>query len=989
MNFQHILGLIALATTLSLQASAQEPLTREQIMAMSMDELSELPIDELMQAVETLGVSSVDELFELIMNKNVSSASKSDETAFTSPLSTSVITRDEMRTYGVTTIEEAFRLLPGMIVTEKSNGVYDVVMRGLNNIPDNNMLLYQENTNILLMIDGRVANDFVAGCIDFARLPIDIEDVERIEVVRGAAGALYGANACQGVINIITEKPDAAAHKASGYATGGTHDTYTVNVGWRFPFKSHKVALGATINFQHRSRGTEKFYVIPASGVNLDNSGRIDATDIKQQQTVSQAQLTSYYLTGQLTDISRGGWYSVDQLDNIKQLYPADSTKHTYYIFDGLEPQTPADKMLSEPKLAKRMEGYNIYLTVAPSAKVRFDLTGGLQRSKTVATPVGDDYFSFNYRKSTTFYANLNASIYGLTFLGNYMGGTVNYAMGVPGFKELVGNLRLSAEYDIKAGPLGIRPGFAFQRIAGQDYTPVYNDESVAVGTNRTNFDWHNLEPGDTDYDHQVKERLHGFFNDDTKTLTFEPSLRLDYKHKGFRAIAAWRGSQIKCDDHKLDFQNAWQASVSQQIGDRNFLRVVYGHSHRGPISVQTGSNFTWSRTNLVKPDIIKFTKNDNPDMMKIDNIELGYRTRPVDRLLIDAEVFFSMSKDYGALMAHEAYVYDPTTDQEVQDLGDVLTKMDFSGQGGTVTEQSIAAAFAAGRKFINRLHGCEAEALLKYKTLPFKVKQFGVTLNVDWIIHPKLIAKINMNFQTTTVDNYYTYRQTEMLSNLVNTTQNQFLETFMIAMGIANSDATPEKNALTLARLAQQYTAEGQDVKDIKGNLILGEDGQPLKGKCTADEETGGKRLYTVYADDMQSQVNEAGLHYTHDGVKHKATPNFYGTVGLMYRPWEKINMSAFVNWIGKREIITKYSDFAASPTVNGVTDYTAQRERTSTNEDIKAKATVNFKIGYQPIEGCEIFFNAHNLFNNKAREFVYCDETPGIYSVGVNFGF
>lgn len=79
---------------------------------MSTEQLSELPLEDLMAAVETLGVSSVDELFALIMNKNVSSASKQEENTFTSPLSTTVITHDEMRTYGVTTIEEAFRLIP-------------------------------------------------------------------------------------------------------------------------------------------------------------------------------------------------------------------------------------------------------------------------------------------------------------------------------------------------------------------------------------------------------------------------------------------------------------------------------------------------------------------------------------------------------------------------------------------------------------------------------------------------------------------------------------------------------------------------------------------------------------------------------------------------------------------------------------------------------------------------------------------------------------
>ena len=198
-----ILFAITVALCILSSLSAQERLTREQILAMSTEELSDLPLEDLMQAVETLGVSSVDELFALIMNKNVSSASKNEEDSFVSPLSSTVLTSDEMRTYGVSTIEEALRLIPGMIVSEKTNGVYDVQVRGLYNIPDNNMILYTENANILVMVDGRITHNYATGMPNFETLPISIEDVERIEVVRGATSALYGPNAVNGVVNII------------------------------------------------------------------------------------------------------------------------------------------------------------------------------------------------------------------------------------------------------------------------------------------------------------------------------------------------------------------------------------------------------------------------------------------------------------------------------------------------------------------------------------------------------------------------------------------------------------------------------------------------------------------------------------------------------------------------------------------------------------------------------------------------------------------
>ena len=103
-----------------------------------------------------------------------------------------------------------------------------------------------------------------------------------------------------------------------------------------------------------------------------------------------------------------------------------------------------------------------------------------------------------------------------------------------------------------------------------------------------------------------------------------------------------------------------------------------------------------------------------------------------------------------------------------------------------------------------------------------------------------------------------------------------------------------------------------------------------------------------------------------TVNGHKHKATPSVYGMIGLIYRPTEKINISAFGNYIGKRTYQTKYGE-----------------------KELKQKFTVNMKVGYKPADGFELFFNAHNLFNTKTREVPYSDEVGGIYSVGINFGF
>ena len=199
--------LLAMACQMFAQTKDVSSMSRDDIMKLSYDELLEMPFEDVLHLADVMGVS-MDELFAMIMNKSVSSASKKAEDSFKSPLSSTVITKAEIRSYGITTIEEALRLIPGMIVQEKTNGMYDVHIRGLNNIPDNQMMLYTENANTLLMIDNRIAHNYATGDVNFDILPIGSEDIERIEVVRGANAALYGPNAMMGELERASGQPD-------------------------------------------------------------------------------------------------------------------------------------------------------------------------------------------------------------------------------------------------------------------------------------------------------------------------------------------------------------------------------------------------------------------------------------------------------------------------------------------------------------------------------------------------------------------------------------------------------------------------------------------------------------------------------------------------------------------------------------------------------------------------------------------------------------
>src|SRR5450432_3514040 len=142
-----------------------------------------------------------------LLNVKIVSVSKTPELLFDAPLSASVVTKEEIQRTGCTSIMEALRLVPGMIVREQSNGNYDIHLRGMDNVPPNAPFDVTSNTTTLVMIDNRPIYSYLRGGTFWETLPIDLNDVEKIEVVRGPAAALYGPNAVNGVINIITRQP--------------------------------------------------------------------------------------------------------------------------------------------------------------------------------------------------------------------------------------------------------------------------------------------------------------------------------------------------------------------------------------------------------------------------------------------------------------------------------------------------------------------------------------------------------------------------------------------------------------------------------------------------------------------------------------------------------------------------------------------------------------------------------------------------------------
>ncbi len=126
------------------------------------------------------------------------------------PGSVTIITADMLKKFGVRTIPDALRLVPGMAVTRVTGSDYRINYHGTN-------ILVPRRMNVL--VDGISVYGLRIALVDWNALPVVIEDIEKIEVIRGPNSASYGANSMLAIVNIITKHPseaDGAVLRANG-----------------------------------------------------------------------------------------------------------------------------------------------------------------------------------------------------------------------------------------------------------------------------------------------------------------------------------------------------------------------------------------------------------------------------------------------------------------------------------------------------------------------------------------------------------------------------------------------------------------------------------------------------------------------------------------------------------------------------------------------------------------------------------------------------
>jgi len=171
--------------------------------------------------------SDTGDLQSLLDQSVVTTASKSAETSTTAPATSSTLTAEDIRRYGLHSVAEAIDFLSLGAVTANPLGPTEVGARGV-------LISADQGDHFLLLVDGHAVNEPVKGTARFDQgMGIPIEMVDHIEVILGPGSVLYGSNAMLGVINVITKRAK------------DWHGTHVAAEGWGGPSQVDSANLGS------------------------------------------------------------------------------------------------------------------------------------------------------------------------------------------------------------------------------------------------------------------------------------------------------------------------------------------------------------------------------------------------------------------------------------------------------------------------------------------------------------------------------------------------------------------------------------------------------------------------------------------------------------------------------------------------------------------------------------------------------------------------
>jgi iron complex outermembrane receptor protein len=229
--------------------------------------------------VEEPGSAVIEELELIKEEESVSIASRYEQPISEAPSEVYVITDEDIRKSGAIDLPTILRRIPGMEVMQTTGADFNVSVRG-----DNQLLA----NKLLVLVDGRSIYIDAQGQVYWKLIPVTLPEIKRIEVLKGPASAVWGFNAFDGVVNIITKSAEEMKGTTLQFGGGqyGTISSAAIHAGTAGKF-GYRLSVGHDQNQQWRNSDALAFrankfnvqtdYKLPAETKLLVSGGLVDA----------------------------------------------------------------------------------------------------------------------------------------------------------------------------------------------------------------------------------------------------------------------------------------------------------------------------------------------------------------------------------------------------------------------------------------------------------------------------------------------------------------------------------------------------------------------------------------------------------------------------------------------------------------------------------------------------------------------------------------
>ena len=218
----------------------------------------------------------------LLKEETVSIAVRHEQPISQAPSNVYVITDEDIRQSGAPDLPTVLRRIPGIEVMQVTGADFEVSARGDNELQAN---------KLLVMVDGRSIYDDDEGFVFWKAIPVTLPEIKRIEVLKGPASSIYGFNAFDGVINIITKSPEEMRGTTLQFGGGefGTISSAAIQAGILGNL-GYRLSVGEDQTQQWRDRNALAFrsykfnvhteYVLPGDSKVLVSGGLVNANKL-------------------------------------------------------------------------------------------------------------------------------------------------------------------------------------------------------------------------------------------------------------------------------------------------------------------------------------------------------------------------------------------------------------------------------------------------------------------------------------------------------------------------------------------------------------------------------------------------------------------------------------------------------------------------------------------------------------------------------------